>query len=108
MEHAANVCVIPADELGWCDIGSWDRLFEVMPPDKDGNLRLGEGTPLLIESQGTLVYADAAERLIVTLGVEDLVVVDTGDVLLVCSRSRAEEVRQTVDRLVSGGRTEYT
>jgi mannose-1-phosphate guanylyltransferase len=108
MEHAASVCVIPADELGWCDIGSWDRLFEVLPPDKDGNLRLGQGTPLLLESQGTLVYAEDAERLIVTLGVEDLVVVDTGDVLLVCSRSRAEEVRQIVDRLVSSGRTEYT
>ena len=44
----------------------------------------------------------------VTLGVEDLVVVDTGDVLLVCPRSRAEEVRKIVDRLVSGGRAEYT
>jgi len=108
MEHAASVSVIPADELGWCDIGSWDRLFEVMPPDKDGNLRLGQGTPLLLESHGTLVYGEDVQRLIVTLGVEDLVVVDTGDVLLVCSRAKAEEVRQIVDRLVSSGRTEYT
>ena len=108
MEHAASVCVIPADELGWCDIGSWDRLFEVMPPNEDGNLSLGQGTHLLLKSHGTLVYAEDTERLIVTLGVEDLVVVDTGDVLLVCSRSRAEEVRQIVDRLISSGRTEYT
>ncbi len=108
MENAASVSVIPADELGWCDIGSWDRLFEVLPPDKDGNLRLGPGTPLLLESHGTLVYGDDAARLIVTLGVEDLVVVDTGDVILVCSRSRAEEVRKIVDRLVSAGRVEYT
>jgi mannose-1-phosphate guanylyltransferase len=108
MEHAAGVSVIPSDDLGWCDIGSWDRLFEVMPSDKDGNLRLGTGTPLLLESHGTLVYGEDARRLVVTLGVEDLVVVDTGDVLLVCPRSRAEEVRKIVDRLVSGGRAEYT
>ncbi|MCJ7678189.1 MAG: hypothetical protein MUO35_10760, partial [Anaerolineales bacterium] len=59
-------------------------------------------------TRGTLVYAVEAERLVVTLGVEDLVVVDSGYVLLVCSRARAEEVRRIVDLLASGGRAEYT
>jgi mannose-1-phosphate guanylyltransferase len=108
MEHAEGVSVFPADDLGWCDIGSWDRLFEVLPPDGDGNLRLGPGAPLLLETHRTLVYGEAARRLVVTLGVEDLVVVDAGDVLLVCPRSRAEEVRMIVDLLISGGRAEYT
>ena len=108
MEHAAGVSVIPADDLGWCDIGGWDRLFEILSSDADGNLVLGAGKPLMIDTQGTLVYGDVAERLVVTLGVEDLVVVDSGDVLLVCSRARAEEVRRVVDLLASGGRAEYT
>jgi mannose-1-phosphate guanylyltransferase len=108
MEHAAGVSVIPADDLGWCDIGSWDRLFEILALDQDGNLVLGAAKPLLIDTRGTLVFGEEAGRLVVTLGVEDLVVVDTGDVLLVCPRARAEEVRRVVDLLASGGRAEYT
>jgi len=108
MEHAERVSVIPADDLGWYDIGSWDRVLEVLPSDKDGNLALGAGTPLLVDSRGTLVYGEEARRLIVTLGVQDLVVVDTGDALLVCPRERAEEIRLIVERLLSEGRGEYT
>lgn len=108
MEHAAQVSVIPADELGWCDIGSWDRLFEVLAPDAQGNVIVGRSEPLLIDTRGTLVYGEEAGRLVVTLGVEDLVVVESGDVVLICPRARAEEVRRVVDLLVSGGRAEYT
>jgi mannose-1-phosphate guanylyltransferase len=108
MEHADRVSVIVADDLGWCDIGSWDRLLEVLPSDKDGNLALGAGTPLLIDSHGTLVYGEEARHLVVTLGVQDLVIVDTGDALLVCPRGRAEEIRSIVERLLSEGRGEYT
>jgi mannose-1-phosphate guanylyltransferase len=108
MEHAERVSVLPADDLGWCDIGSWDRLFEVLPSDKDGNLALGAGTPLLVDSSGTLVYGEEARRLVVTLGVRDLIVVDAGDALLVCRRDRAEEVRSLVERLLAEGRGEYT
>jgi mannose-1-phosphate guanylyltransferase len=107
MEHAERVSVLPADELGWCDIGSWDRLLEVLPPDRDGNLALGSGTPLLIDSRGTLIYGQEAKRLIVTLGVRDLVVVDAGDAILVCPRDRAEEVRSIVERLSAAGLGEY-
>jgi mannose-1-phosphate guanylyltransferase len=108
MEHAERVSVVPADDLGWCDIGSWDRLLEILPSDKDGNLALGAGTPLMIDSHGTLVYGEEARRLVVTLGVQDLVVVDAGDALLVCPRGRAEEIRSIVERLISEGRGEYT
>ena len=108
MEHAHRVAVIPADDLGWYDIGTWDRLLEVLPTDKDGNLALGAGSPLLVDSRGTLVYGEEARRLVVTLGVDDLIVVDTGDALLVCPRERAEEIRLIVERLRSEGRGEYT
>jgi mannose-1-phosphate guanylyltransferase len=107
MEHARRVSVLPADDLGWHDIGSWDRLWELLPADKDGNLALGVGSPLLVDSQGTLVYGEDAQRLIVALGVRDLIVVDAGDALLICPRDRAEDIRQIVERLRSEGRAEY-
>jgi mannose-1-phosphate guanylyltransferase len=108
MEHAGQASVIPADELGWCDIGSWDRLFEILPRDSSGNVVLGPGEPLMIDTHGTLVHGLEAGRLVVTLGVDELLVIDAGDVLLVCPRSRAEEIRNVVDRLASGGRVEFT
>lgn len=108
MEHAERVSVIPADDLGWCDIGSWDRLFEVLAADDQGNVAIGPGAPLLIDTHGTLVYGEQARRLVVALGVQDLVIVEAGEVVLVCPRSRAEEVRRVVDLLVTGGRAEYT
>ena len=108
MEHARQVSVIPADDLGWCDIGSWDRLFEILSPDASGNVVLGRSRPLMIDTCDTLVYGEESGRLVVTLGVDGLLVIDAGDVLLVCPRSRAEEIRAVVERLVSGGQVEYT
>lgn len=108
MEHARQVSVIPADDLGWCDIGSWDRLFEILPHDAAGNVVLGAGDPLMIDTHDSLVFGQEAGRLVVTLGVEGLLVIEAGDVLLVCPKSRAEDVRGIVERLASGGRVEYT
>ena len=108
MEHAERVSVIPADDLGWCDIGSWDRLFEIVDADAAGNVVLGESERLMIDTRNTLVYGEDAKRLVVTLGVDDLLVIEAGDVVLVCPRSRAEDVRGIVGRLVSGGKAEYT
>jgi mannose-1-phosphate guanylyltransferase len=108
MEQATQVSVIPADDLGWCDIGSWDRLFETLAADASGNVVLGHSDPLMIDTRNTLVYGEEAGRLVVTLGVDDLLVIEAGDVLLVCPRSRAEDVRGVVERLVSGGQAEYT
>lgn len=109
MEKAARVSMIPADELGWWDVGGWDRLFEVLGPDEHGNLILAQET-LPVDTRGTLVYQDpesSERRLIATLGVEDLIVVDTGDVVLVCSRERAEDVRKLVKILSERGRPEF-
>ena len=97
MEHAENVAVIPAADLGWSDIGSWDALFEVLTPDADGNLSVG-GHHLALATQGTLVHS-SGKRLVATLGLENMVIIETDDVLLVCSRERAQEVRRLVEQL---------
>jgi mannose-1-phosphate guanylyltransferase len=109
MEGARNVSVIPADGLGWWDLGGWDRLFEIMKPDAAGNLVLG-GNIRTLQTKGTLVYQDRGEetaRLVVTLGVEDLVIVDTEDVILVCERNEVESIRRLVEQLEREGKEEY-
>lgn len=109
MEKAGRVVVLPADDLGWIDIGSWDRMFEIMESDESGNIVLSK-TSLVIDSYRSLVLSDeshARDRLVALLGVEDLVVVDTGDVILVCRRDRAEEVRKIVKMLSDQGMDSY-
>lgn len=98
MEGAENVTVIPVEDLGWSDVGSWDTLFELLQPDSQGNI-IHEANFLGFDTKNTLVFGNNDERLVVTVGVEDLVVVDTGDVLLVCTRSHAQQIRQVVQTL---------
>ena len=99
MEGADQVAVIPAAGLAWNDIGSWEALFEVLDQDPAGNVVVG-AEHLGIGTSGTLVHsARDGRRLVATLGVNDLVIVDTGDVLLICPRERSQEVRELVERL---------
>jgi mannose-1-phosphate guanylyltransferase len=109
MEGARNVSVIPADDLGWLDVGGWGRVFEILTADEDGNLLEASNT-LIMDTAGTLIFQprDLEEkRLIATLGVDDLVIVDTSDVLLVCSREDAQRVRDLVKKLKQAGLLEY-
>ena len=103
MEHASSVVVIPAAGLEWNDVGSWDSLFNILEGDEAGNIIMG-GEHVGLDTSQTLVYMDTERRLIVTIGVQDLVLVDTGDVLLVCNKDQAQQVRQIVKRLKSEGR----
>ena len=98
MEGARDVAVIPAEDLGWSDVGSWESLYDVKTPDENGNIVI-EAEHIGLETQNTLVFADRTKRLVVTIGVNDLVIVDTGDVLLVCHREHAQKVRQIVSQL---------
>jgi mannose-1-phosphate guanylyltransferase len=102
MENARRVVVIPARELNWSDVGSWDSIFNVVPGDRDGNIVMG-GEHVGIDTKKSLVFVRQEHRLIVTIGVEDLVVVDTGDVLLVCRKDQAQKVRQVVEKLKREG-----
>jgi mannose-1-phosphate guanylyltransferase len=102
MEGAERVAVIPAEGLNWSDVGSWDSLFGLLPSDESGNIVMG-GHHVGLETNDSLVYVNQEHRLIVTIGVDDLVVVDTGDVLLVCRKDQAQKVRQVVNQLKDQG-----
>ena len=103
MEHSSRVAVIPAP-LKWSDVGSLLALEDVAPADARGNVRVGRGVD--VDSSGTIVYA--TDRLVATLGVEDLIVVDTADATLVLPKDRAQEVRRVVDALKAMGAPEVT
>ena len=104
MEGARQVAVIPAGKLRWSDVGSWDSLFDVLSADQAGNIVMG-GQHVGLDTNNSLVYVDQEHRLIVTIGVEDLIVVDTGDVLLVCRKDQAQKVRQVVTQLKEAGQS---
>lgn len=102
MENARQVTVIPAAGLGWSDVGSWDSLFDLLEGDESGNIIMG-GRHIGLDTSETLIYVQQKHRLIVTIGVDDLVLVDTGDVLLVCHKEQAQKVRQVVQKLKHDG-----
>ncbi len=107
MEGAERVVVIPADDLDWLDVGGWDRLPDLADRDDSGNL-LAAPRVLALRSSNSAVYQTGSERLIAILGAEDLVVVDTEDVLLICRREDAEGVRQLVAKLSEMGWDHYS
>jgi len=103
MEKAEKVAVIPAAGLDWNDVGSWEALFDVLPVDDQGNVVEG-GDHISLDTTGTMIYTYDNPRTVVTIGAGDLIIVDTGDILLICDRKRAQEVRQVVKELENKGR----
>ena len=102
LEHARNCAVIPAEPFGWNDVGSWDAWAEDFKADTRNN-RV-EGDVLLLDSSDCIVKGQG--RMIAMLGLEDVVVIDSGDALLVCPRDRVQDVRKIVAELKERGRTE--
>lgn len=98
MEQAEKVAVLPAGGLGWSDVGMWSSLFEVLLPDMNGNISTNTALHLPHETHNTLVYGES-ERLIVTIGVDDMVIIDTGDALLVCKTDQSQRVKEVVEHL---------
>jgi mannose-1-phosphate guanylyltransferase len=101
MERARDVAVIPV-EMGWTDIGSWGSLIDLLPADSDGNYR--RGLHIGLDTHNTLVFG--GERLIATIGVRDLIIVDTGDALLVCHKEEEQRVREMVEELKARNMTD--
>ena len=103
MEKATNVAVIPTT-ITWSDVGSWEALYKISPQDNEGNYR--HGRVISIDTQNSLLYSPS--RLLGTIGVKDLVVVDTPDALLVCSREQSQQVKTLVELLKENNALECT
>ncbi len=99
MERAERVACVPAG-FQWLDIGSWAAVKETLPLDEEGNAVLGRH--LGVDSRDNLIFAPDG-RLIATIGLQGMVVVDTPEALLICPVERAQEVKRLVDALRAGG-----
>lgn len=98
LEKAEDVVVLPAQDLGWNDIGSWESLFEVLSPDDQGVIILN-GSSYALNSRGSLVSAANPDKMVVLIGMEDTVVVETDKAILVCKKNESQRVREVVDYL---------
>ena len=102
MERSPNVLVVPAT-FEWSDLGSWTALDEMMKKDDAGNIV--KGNTVDIGSENSTIFA--GERLVATIGLKDMVVVDTPDATLVTPKERVQEVRNIVEELKKNGREEH-
>lgn len=106
MEGANRVAVLPVSDLGWSDVGSWDSLFAILEKDENGNINLG-GITTNLDGKDTLVFSDDQQKIIVTIGTQDLVIVDTRDALLVCPRDQAQRIKEIINLLKEKGHHRY-
>jgi mannose-1-phosphate guanylyltransferase len=103
MEKTQRAAVVPLN-AGWNDVGAWTAVREVNPQDAQGNA--SHGDVLLHDASNS--YAYAKSRLVCLLGVDNLTVVETPDVVLVAHNDRAQDVKQLVDHLKTDKRSEAT
>jgi mannose-1-phosphate guanylyltransferase len=101
MEKIPNICAVPAD-IGWNDVGSWAVVYELGNQDSEKNVR--PSASLSLDSQGNMVVSP--KKYVVTVGVQDLIVVETEDALLVCARGRSQDVGKAVQELERLGRND--
>lgn len=98
-EKAGKVAVIPA-AIGWNDVGSWGRLADVLASDtSEANIVVGQHVG--VDTHGSFIYSP--DRLVATIGMDDIVVIDTPDAILICPKHRAEDVKRVVDELKARG-----
>ena len=100
---AFDIRMVPLD-AGWNDLGAWDAVWQVAAKDAAGNA--GVGDVMFEDSRNTLVHATG--RLVTTLGLDNVVIVETADAVLVADRERSQDVKKLVNRLDKGKRTEHT
>ena len=97
MEKTQNIVVIPVD-IGWSDIGSWSALKDLVSVEVDEHKHMGEGKHVDIDSKGLLIHTHS-KKLITTIGLTDLVIVETEDALMICSKNRSQDVKKIVGLL---------
>jgi mannose-1-phosphate guanylyltransferase len=106
-EKANNLVLIPGD-FGWDDVGDWKVVYELEKKDLAGNVVIGNDklrNILTINSQNNLIHSEG--KLVAMLGVDDMVVIDTDEILMIIPRSRSQEVKKLVERLKEEKKKEY-
>ncbi|MGN0480059.1 MAG: mannose-1-phosphate guanylyltransferase [Lachnospiraceae bacterium] len=102
MEKADNIFILPGN-FGWDDVGSWLAVERIRKNNEDGNVVMGN----VVTVNTTNCTIEAKDKLIATVGLKDIVIVDTDDVTLVCDKVHAGEIKQVLGKLRDAGRNEY-
>jgi mannose-1-phosphate guanylyltransferase len=102
MEKSTKVVTLEGD-FGWSDVGSWSAVYDISEKDPQGNVI--QGNVIAIDAERNLIYA--SEKLTAVVGLKDIVVVETADALLVCSRDQAQDVKKVVELLEEKGMKKY-
>jgi len=102
MEKTQDAVVVPLD-AGWNDIGAWSALWEVNDKDKNGNTTFGD--TILQDTSNSLIHG--RERLVTTIGLDNIVIVDTKDALLVACKDKVQDVKKIVEKLKKEKRPEF-
>lgn len=102
MEKAANRAVVLGD-YGWSDMGTWSALGELLPKDEQGNVQRGE--VIQLDCSQSIFYGD--QGLVAAIGLQGMIVVFSGDAVLICPKDRAEDVRKLVRQLEQRKKSEY-
>lgn len=102
LEKAKDVVVIPAN-FPWSDMGTWSSFGEILKPDSDGNIV--KGRVVDIGSKNSVIFG--SDRVVATIGLKDMIIVDTPDATLVCPKDRAQEVKEVVGALKKKGYIEH-
>ncbi len=102
IEKSQHVSVLPID-VGWSDVGSWATLLDILPSNRENNVTVGEH--IGVDTKSSLIYSP--NRLIATVGLTDMIVVDTDDAILVCPKDRAQEVKHLVEALKKNNKQKY-
>ena len=92
MENASNVYVLRGD-FDWNDVGSWEEVYKISPKDKNNNVIIGDN--LAKDTKNCLI--DSPNKFVATIGIENLIIVETEDALLICQRDNAQNVKELVD-----------
>ena len=89
--------------MEWTDLGSWESLHKVSDKDNEGNVL--RGNVITQDTKNSLIFSE--KKLVASIGVENLIIVETDDALLVCNMNRSQEVKKLVEKLKREERTEY-
>ncbi|MGH7777353.1 MAG: sugar phosphate nucleotidyltransferase, partial [Candidatus Dormibacterales bacterium] len=102
MERTRDLVLVPAS-FGWNDVGSWAELHDILGQDREGNVLDGEAA--LIDTRDC--FLSVPGKLVAAIGLREMVVVDTPDALLICPKSRAQDVKRVVGALERAGKIRY-
>ncbi len=106
MEKADEVVVLSGKDLQWRDIGSWDSIYDLLEPDDKGNI-VKNSKEVLIDSENVLIFSDDPKKMIATIGLKDIVIVNCDKALLICKKGESQRVKDIIEKLKGNDQKEY-